>query len=64
MEDWRLARFDLLQKFEKQEQKMSEQEMRHKEELYEAEKSIIVGKSMYVLLKDSIIFKLKKVHVV
>lgn len=35
---------------------MSEQEMRHKEELYEAEKSIIVGKSMYVLLKGSIIF--------
>ncbi|CAD1475234.1 unnamed protein product [Heterotrigona itama] len=46
LEDWRLARLDLLQKFEKQEQKMSEQEMRHKEELYEAEKSIIVGKSM------------------
>ncbi|XP_050491978.1 cilia- and flagella-associated protein 157 [Bombus huntii] len=46
LEDWRLARLDLLQKFEKQEQEMAEQEKRHKEELYEAEKSVVVGKSV------------------
>lgn len=36
---------------------MAEQEKRHKEELYEAEKSVVVGKSVYVLLKDLIMFK-------
>ncbi|CAL7941970.1 unnamed protein product [Xylocopa violacea] len=46
LEDWRLARLDLMQKFEKQEKEMEEQEKRHKEELYEAEKSVIVGKAM------------------
>ncbi|XP_060829746.1 cilia- and flagella-associated protein 157 isoform X2 [Bombus pascuorum] len=46
LEDWRLARLDLLQKFEKQEQEMAEQEKRHEEELYEAEKSVVVGKSV------------------
>ncbi|XP_076757378.1 cilia- and flagella-associated protein 157 [Xylocopa sonorina] len=46
LEDWRLARLDLMQKFEKQEKEIEEQEKRHKEELYEAEKSVIVGKAM------------------
>ncbi|XP_017877279.1 golgin subfamily A member 4 [Ceratina calcarata] len=46
LEDWRLARLDLIQKFENQEQEMAEQEKRHKEQLYEAEKSVVVGKAM------------------
>lgn len=51
-----------MNKFEKQEKEMAEQEMRHKEELYEAEKSIVTKKDMYVSLKNSnlkIIFKLR-----
>lgn len=46
LEDWRIARLDLMNKFEKQEKEMAEQEMRHKEELYEAEKSIVTKKDM------------------
>ncbi|XP_043260739.1 centrosome-associated protein CEP250-like [Colletes gigas] len=46
LEDWRLARIDLLQKFEIQEKEIAEQEKRHQEELYEAEKSVIIGKAM------------------
>ncbi|CAK9803182.1 Cilia- and flagella-associated protein 157 [Anthophora quadrimaculata] len=46
LEDWRLARLDLMQKFEIQEKQMAEQETRHKEELYEAEKSTVIGKAM------------------
>lgn len=42
-----------MNKFEKQEKEMAEQEMRHKEELYEAEKSIVTKKDMYVSLKNS-----------
>ncbi|XP_017791079.1 PREDICTED: uncharacterized protein C9orf117 homolog [Habropoda laboriosa] len=46
LEDWRLSRLDLMQKFEVQEKQMAEQEKRHKEELYEAEKSTVIGKAM------------------
>ncbi|XP_015433231.1 PREDICTED: uncharacterized protein C9orf117 homolog [Dufourea novaeangliae] len=46
LEDWRLARLDLMQKFEVQEKEIAEQEKRHQEELYEAEKSVVIGKAM------------------
>ncbi|XP_076236067.1 uncharacterized protein LOC143180314 [Calliopsis andreniformis] len=46
LEDWRLARLDLMQKYETQEKEMSELEQRLKDELYEAEKSVIIGKAM------------------
>nr|XP_034190447.1 myosin heavy chain, non-muscle-like [Osmia lignaria] len=45
LEDWRLARLDLMVKYEKQEEEMAEQEERHKEALYEAEKSVVIGKA-------------------
>lgn len=45
MEDWRLARIDLMNKFEEQEKQMAEQEIRHKETLYETEKRVIIGKA-------------------
>ncbi|XP_012285259.1 cilia- and flagella-associated protein 157 [Orussus abietinus] len=45
LEDWRLARIDLMRKFEIQEEQMIEQEERHKRTLYEAEKSLIIGKA-------------------
>lgn len=45
LEDWRLARIDLMNKFEDQEKRMAEQEIRHKESLYEAEKKLIIGKA-------------------
>ncbi|XP_043272431.1 cilia- and flagella-associated protein 157 isoform X2 [Venturia canescens] len=45
LEDWRLARTDLMRKFEIQEEQMAEQEKRHKETLYKAEKSLVIGKA-------------------
>ena len=45
LEEWRLARLDLLHKFEEQEKQMSEQEKRHEETLYKAEKELILGKA-------------------
>ncbi|XP_058801995.1 golgin subfamily A member 4-like [Phymastichus coffea] len=45
LEDWRLARIDLMNKFEDQEKRMAEQEARHKETLYETEKKLIIGKA-------------------
>ena len=45
LEEWRLARLDLMRKFEEQEKQMSEQEKKHKEALYEAEKELILGKA-------------------
>ncbi|KAJ8672928.1 hypothetical protein QAD02_004194 [Eretmocerus hayati] len=45
LEDWRLARIDLMKKFEQQEKEMSEQEIRHKETLYETEKKAIISKA-------------------
>ncbi|KAL7296629.1 hypothetical protein TKK_0010049 [Trichogramma kaykai] len=45
LEDFRLARIDLMNKFEEQEKRVAEQELRHKESLYEAEKSLIIGKA-------------------
>ncbi|XP_008216163.1 golgin subfamily A member 6-like protein 22 [Nasonia vitripennis] len=45
LEDWRLARIDLMNKFEDQEKRMAEQEIRHKKSLYEAEKKLIIGKA-------------------
>lgn len=45
LEDWRNARAELTQKFEIQEQQIAEQEERHAKTLYEAEKSLIIGKA-------------------
>ncbi|XP_033217102.1 cilia- and flagella-associated protein 157 [Belonocnema kinseyi] len=45
LEEWRLARLDLMKKFEEQEKQMAEQEKRHKETLYNAEKELILGKA-------------------
>ncbi|XP_076299138.1 cilia- and flagella-associated protein 157 isoform X2 [Lasioglossum baleicum] len=46
LEDWRIARLDLMQKFEIQEKEIIEQERMHQEKLYEAEKSLVIGKAM------------------
>ncbi|XP_066589235.1 cilia- and flagella-associated protein 157-like [Prorops nasuta] len=45
LEDWRLARQDLMEKFETREKEMRERESRHQERLYEAEKGIIIRKA-------------------
>ncbi|XP_077267270.1 cilia- and flagella-associated protein 157 [Temnothorax americanus] len=45
LEDWRLARLDLMRKFEVQEEEMAKQEESHKTTLYETEKSVIVAKA-------------------
>ncbi|XP_015113027.1 cilia- and flagella-associated protein 157 [Diachasma alloeum] len=45
LEDWRNARAELTRKFEIQEEQMAEQEQRHREALYEAEKSLVIGKA-------------------
>ncbi|KAI4503984.1 hypothetical protein M0802_000455 [Mischocyttarus mexicanus] len=45
LEDWRIARLDLMHKFEVQEQQLKEQEERHKKALHAAEKALIVGKA-------------------
>ncbi|XP_011305409.1 myosin-11 [Fopius arisanus] len=45
LEDWRNARAELTRKFEIQEEQMAEQEQRHCEALYEAEKSLVIGKA-------------------
>lgn len=45
LEDWRLARLDLMRKFEIQEEEMTKQEELHKTTLYETEKSVIVTKA-------------------
>lgn len=45
LEDWRLARLDLMRKFEVQEDEMTKQEELHKTTLYETEKSVIVTKA-------------------
>ncbi|RLU19212.1 hypothetical protein DMN91_007769 [Ooceraea biroi] len=45
LEDWRLARLDLMHKFEVQEEEMAKQEESHKTRLYETEKSVIIAKA-------------------
>ncbi|KYN01599.1 hypothetical protein ALC62_07571 [Cyphomyrmex costatus] len=45
LEDWRLARLDLMRKFEVQEEEMAKQDELHKTTLYETEKSVIVAKA-------------------
>ncbi|XP_047350692.1 basal body-orientation factor 1 isoform X1 [Vespa velutina] len=45
LEDWRIARLDLMHKFEVQEQQLKEQEERHKKTLHAAEKELIIGKA-------------------
>ncbi|EFN84032.1 Uncharacterized protein C9orf117-like protein [Harpegnathos saltator] len=45
LEDWRLARLDLMNKFEVQEKRIAEQEEAHKTALYETEKSVIITKA-------------------
>ncbi|KAF7398574.1 hypothetical protein HZH66_006471 [Vespula vulgaris] len=45
LEDWRIARLDLMHKFEVQNQQLKDQEERHKNALHAAEKALIVGKA-------------------
>jgi len=45
LEDWRIARLDLMRKFEQQEKEIAEQSELHKTELYETEKSLIIAKA-------------------
>lgn len=45
LEDWRLARLDLMRKFEVQEEEIAKQEELHKTTLYETEKSVIIAKA-------------------
>lgn len=45
LEDWRLARLDLMHKFETQEERIAKQEESHKTALYETEKSVIITKA-------------------
>lgn len=45
LEDWRLARLDLMNKFEVQEEQIAKQEELHKTKLYETEKSVIIAKA-------------------
>ncbi|GAB1865346.1 Cilia- and flagella-associated protein 157 [Camponotus japonicus] len=45
LEDWRLARLDLMHKFEVQEEQIAKQEESHKTTLYETEKSVIIAKA-------------------
>ncbi|XP_072756142.1 cilia- and flagella-associated protein 157 [Anoplolepis gracilipes] len=45
LEDWRLARLDLMHKFEVQEEQIAKQEELHKTTLYETEKSVIIAKA-------------------
>ncbi|KAL2712398.1 serine/threonine-protein kinase dst2 [Vespula squamosa] len=47
LEDWRIARLDLMHKFEVQNQQLKEQEERHKNTLHAAEKALIVGKAKW-----------------
>ncbi|XP_051160751.1 cilia- and flagella-associated protein 157-like [Leptopilina boulardi] len=56
LEEWRIARLDLMKKFEEQEKQMSEQEKNHKETLYEAEKELILGKAkMQIEMEERLI---------
>ncbi|XP_014478110.1 PREDICTED: paramyosin [Dinoponera quadriceps] len=45
LEDWRLARLDLMNKFETQEERIAKQEETHKTALYESEKSVTITKA-------------------
>ncbi|KAM0736468.1 Cilia and flagella-associated protein 157 [Formica fusca] len=45
LEDWRLARLDLMHKFEVREEQIAKQEESHKTTLYETEKSVIIAKA-------------------
>lgn len=45
LEEWRIARNDLMKKFEIQEQNIQEQEERHKKQLYEVERNLIISKA-------------------
>ncbi|XP_067211464.1 cilia- and flagella-associated protein 157-like isoform X2 [Linepithema humile] len=45
LEDWRLARLDLMHKFEVQEEQIGKQQELHKTTLYETEKSVIIAKA-------------------
>lgn len=45
LEDWRLARLNLMHKFEIQEEQIAKQEELHKKTLYETEKSVIIAKA-------------------
>lgn len=49
LEDWRLARLDLMHKFEVQEEQIAKQEESHKTTLYETEKSVIIAKAKLII---------------
>lgn len=55
LEDWRNARAELTRKFQVQEEQMAEQEQRHTKSLYEAEKSLVIGKAQYVIHQNPFI---------
>lgn len=45
LDDWRLSRIDLMNKFEAQEKEIAKQEELHQTKLYETEKSLIISKA-------------------
>lgn len=54
LEDWRLARLDLMHKFEVQEEQIAKQEESHKTTLYETEKSVIIAKAKLIICRSNI----------
>lgn len=45
LEEWRMARTELMRKFEVQEEQMTKQREEHEQKLYEVEKSLIQNKA-------------------
>lgn len=62
LEDFRQARLELMKKFEEQEKQMAEQEVRHKETLYETKKQLIINKTKYATV-DKVNSKFLKIRV-
>lgn len=55
LEDWRLARLDLMHKFEVQEEQIAKQEELHKTTLHETEKSVIIAKAKLIIDRKSVV---------